>query len=101
MAKTNKLCFSNGTSAENWLEHNCEGNPPCIKRQRVHRDGSGPFYCTIQRDICLQWFGSTEINEKTYNATQVWNCPYKQTTPPKRKQKTKVDNQPNLFELLT
>lgn len=21
MAKTNKLCFSNGTSAENWLEH--------------------------------------------------------------------------------
>ena len=98
MAKTNKLCFSNGTSAENWLEHNCEGNPSCIKRQRVRRDGSGPFYCTVQRDIIRQWFGLTGINEKTYNATQVWDCPYKQTTPTKRKRKTKVDNQSNLFE---
>lgn len=95
---TTKPCFSCGSEAGDWLNHNCDN---CIKGSRLKKDG---FYwtkgrCVYQDDIYTQWFGtgSEEIREATYSLTREWDCKKRQEHHKPRVKKDK-DKSLNLFE---
>lgn len=84
MQKTNRPCFSNGSSAEWWIEHNCEC---CIK---FPKEGTN-FRCAVARDIFKQYmgYGNDTISLRSWEATQGADCPNIKTKWSKKKKKDK------------
>jgi len=97
MKITDKPLFSNGTEFTSWQHRNCDN---CVKQSRYNEknDTYSRFRCTIDRDISMQQVGLQEVNVKSWEATQLKDCPYIQT---ERKigKKRKIKNQLQL-ELL-
>ena len=82
MQKTNRPCFSNGSEAEWWLEHNCER---CIK---FPKEGMN-FRCAVARDLFEQYmgYGNETISRRSWEATKRKRCPYIKYEWPKHKKK--------------
>lgn len=90
---TTKECFTNGTDFMVWQTINCE---KCVKAVWYNeKTKTFPKYrCSVQGQLEGQIAGIYEISERTYNATQQKDCPYKKT---ERTKKRKKDNEPKLF----
>lgn len=96
MAKTTtKHCFSCGTDFMVWQTNNCE---KCVKAVWYNEktDSYPQYRCAIQGQLEGQLIGLYEISERTYNATQQKDCPYKKT---ERTKRPKKDNNPKLFDI--
>jgi len=82
-------CFSNGTEFALWMERNCDR---CYKSPKTHTDQHDSLEyitksrCAIWDEIGHQCFGSGDdpVSERTYNATQSLDCPYRKENWPKR-----------------
>ncbi len=88
--------FSNGTEFMVWEEHNCD---LCIKASRYNekKQGYTKVRCAVQQGIIDSMIG-LPISQRSFDALQKWDCPYKKTEWPKRKRKEKVNpNQLTLF----
>lgn len=99
MKTTQQDCFSNGTEHDSWREINCDR---CWKSSHPLDEDSWDwtnFICSIDRDIHGQMAGLHEIPLRTYNITQMRDCPYRQAERPKRKKysKKEVSNCMDLF----
>lgn len=94
MKTTEKPCFSNGTEYMTWQEKNCYR---CVKATWYNEKTKDfpPYRCQIQGQIDGQTVGLDEINQRTYEAAQQAECPYKKT---ERKiyKKRVIKNQTNL-----
>ena len=94
MKKTNKPPFSNGTEFMVWEEHNCD---LCIKASRYDekKQDYTKVRCAVQQGIIDSMMG-LPIPQRSYDALQEWDCPYKKTERTKRKAKINP-NQTTLF----
>lgn len=97
MAKVDKDPFSNGTEYMFWEERNCDR---CYKSSHI-KAGSDPDYpqftpitCAIQRDIFTRMGANEPISQRTIDACQKADCPYRKE---KRKKYEKYKNLPKLF----
>lgn len=90
---TTQNCFSCGTDFMVWQTNNCE---KCIKAVWYNEKTKtfSKYRCSVQGQLESQIAGLYEISERTYNATQQINRPYKKT---ERNKKRKKDNEPKLF----
>lgn len=104
MKTTQKPLFSNGTEFTVWTGENCE---QCIKsrsfcpskRPQSAFDEDTPNYrCSIEREIDWQMIGNDEVAQRSYDATHMLNCPYKQTEYKRYPRRQKVKGVGNLFE---
>ncbi len=91
MKKTNKALFSNGTEFTSWTFRNCDN---CVKQSHYNKkkDTYSAYKCTIDRDIALQQVFDEPINLKSWETTQLKDCPYIQTEY-KSKKKRPIKNQ--------
>lgn len=94
MKTTLKSMFSNGTEFTSWQFRNCD---KCVKASvyKEKKDVYTNYKCTIQRDIDGQVIGLQEVPLRSYNATQLADCPYRQTERKARKKRV-IKNQLNL-----
>lgn len=59
-----------------WTSRNCDR---CWKASRLKDDGDYTvFRCKVDEEITSQLMGDMEISERTYNITQMLDCPYRQ-----------------------
>lgn len=88
--------FSNGTEYMMWEENNCD---KCIKSSRYDekKDHYSKVRCAVQRDIFKWMIGNEPISQRSYDACQKWNCPYRKEEWPKRKRKYGVKQKETLF----
>lgn len=96
MRTTSKNCFSNGTEHMIWTSNNCD---LCWKHSKAKKDGGyTALICAIDDDIQTQIGGSQEISQRSYDITQLKDCPYRQLSRPTRRRRKKEDkNQGKLF----
>lgn len=87
MKKTKYPPFANGTEYMMWEERNCD---QCVKASRYNEKTQDytKIKCAVQRDIFNAEIG-TPVSQRTYDACQQLDCPYKKTEWPKRKKTTK------------
>ena len=96
-----KPCFSCGSECGAWMDRNCD---KCVKGSRYNakNDTYTKIRCTIQEDIFTQYFGkgNDAIRQKSYEATQHYDCPYiiSLGTPRPKRYKVTLEQQ-TLFEL--
>lgn len=78
MKTTDKPLFSNGTEFTSWTFRNCD---KCVKQSHYNEktDTYSAFRCSIDRDISMQQVGLNEVNLKSWETTQLKDCPYIQT----------------------
>jgi hypothetical protein len=78
MKKTNKSLFSNGTEFTSWTFRNCDN---CVKQSHYNekKDTYSAFKCSIDRDISMQQIFDDPVNLKSWETTQLRDCPYIQT----------------------
>lgn len=83
--KTKEPPFSNGTEFMVWEELNCD---QCVKASRYNEEKQDytKIRCAVQRDI-FNSMGGEAISQRSYDACQQKDCPYKKTEWPKRKAK--------------
>jgi hypothetical protein len=91
MKTTSENCFSNGSEHCSWVERNCHD---CIKQSHYKEktDTYTAFKCTIDRDIQMQIIGLKEISLKSWEITQLMDCPNKTTERKKTFKKRKLLN---------
>ncbi len=97
MKKISQDPFSNGTEFMNWESNNCDR---CVKASRYieKEDRYTPVRCAVQRDIFIRMGSSEPISQRSYDACQQWNCPYRKTERKRRnRRKPSVRNLPKLF----
>ena len=94
MKKTSKPCFSNGTEFTSWTFRNCDR---CVKQSHYNekKDTYSAYKCTIDRDIAIQQVFDEPINLKSWETTQLKDCPYIQTEHKPKKKRT-IKNQTTL-----
>ena len=78
MKTTDKQLFSNGTEFTSWTFRNCD---KCVKQSHYNEktDTYSAFICSIDKDISMQQVGLNEVNLKSWETTQLKDCPYIQT----------------------
>jgi hypothetical protein len=78
MKTTDKPLFSNGTEFTSWTFRNCD---KCVKQSHYNEknDTYSAFRCSIDRDISMQQVGLNEVNLKSWETTQLKDCPHIQT----------------------
>lgn len=97
MKKIDRDPFSNGTEFMEWEGNNCD---QCVKSSRyIEKENRyTPIRCAVQRDIILRMMSPEPISQRSYDACQKWDCPYRKT---ERKRKARhgisVKNLPKLF----
>lgn len=94
MKTTDKPLFSNGTEFTSWTFRNCDN---CVKQSHYNEknDTYSQFRCSIDRDISMQQVGLNEVNLKSWETTQLKDCPYIQTVRKVGKKRV-IKNQLNL-----
>lgn len=90
MKKTKNMAFSNGTSYMDWDSNNCQN---CIKHSRYNEktDTYSKYRCAIEKEIHTQFLTGGPISLRTYYVCRKWECPYKKTEWPKKKNKRSTD----------
>lgn len=79
------MAFSCGSEFADWMCNNCDN---CIKASRYNEktDTYTKFRCKINEEIINQYLTCGPIQQRTYDACQKWECPYKVTErKPRRK----------------
>ena len=99
MAKVNQDPFSNGEEFRNWIERNCD---KCYKSPKTIIDDLLVYTkcrCAIYRDINVRMFSDRPIAQRSIDACQKNDCPYRQEhwKQYKRKHKSKTAGLPTLF----
>ena len=85
--------FSNGTEYDSWTCINCDR---CVKASVMKPDGSYTMMrCAVQRDIFARMYSDCSISQRSYDACQMRDCPYRMT---ERKKRTKKIQGPTLFD---
>jgi len=77
MKKVDRDPFSNGESFRRWDANNCDR---CVKASRyIEKDDRYTVVrCAVQRDILQRMISPEPISQRSYDACQQWNCPYRQ-----------------------
>ena len=85
--------FSNATEFDSWMTLNCDR---CVKASVMKPDGSYTMVrCAVQRDIFARMCSDRPISERSYDACQKRDCPYRVT---ERKPRIKKIQGPTLFD---